>query len=211
MSDFLARWAASVLLAAALGGFGYYAGDHNRNNAWLAKQATQERLAGEALEAEVQRSQAAAAQSIKSQQALQQSYATLETKFSELTLRGPIVVFHAGHSGSGAGDQRADSVAGVEPDQATVVPDSSGGDGHSGLDLSFGAVWVWNSALAGVDTPAGACGAADTAAETCAAGSGVSIEAAWANHVANAQTCASDRLRHQHLIDYITAAQGTAP
>jgi hypothetical protein len=41
-----------------------------------------------------------------------------------------------------------------------------------------------------------------------AADAGVSIAAAWANHTANAQACAADRLRHQRLIDYIEA-QGT--
>lgn len=201
----------ALALVVAVGGAGYLAGDHNRSNAWLAKQATQERLAHQALQAEVLRGQAAAAKAIKSQQALQQSYATLEMKFNELTLRGPIVVFRAGHSGSGAGDQRADSVAGVEPDQATAVPGGSGAGGHSGLDLSFGAVWVWNSALAGTDTPAGACGAADTTGQACAAASGIPLEAAWTNHVENAKSCALDRLRHQHLIDYLTAAQGPAP
>lgn len=202
-----------VAIAVALLAAGsYWAGDHNRNNAWLAKQATQERLAGEALEAEVLRSQAAATQSIKSQQALQQSYATLETKFDELTLRGPLVVFRAVAVTGDADLKRVGPLAGEGADHTAAIPSSrGGGDGSAGLDLSFGAVWVWNSALAGVDTPAGSCGTADTAAEACAAGSGISIEAAWVNHAANAKSCASDRLRHQQLIDYITTSQGTAP
>jgi len=211
MNEFLLRWAASVLLAAGLGGLGYYAGDHNRNNAWLAKQATQERDHREAVQAEVRRSQAAAAKSISEQQALQTSYATLESKFNALVLRGPIVVFRAVSGSSGTCGERVDAAVGGKPDQAANVPDSGSAGGSFGLDLSLGAVWVWNSALAGTDTPAGACGAADTSPEACAAGSGISLEAAWANHVTNAKTCASDRLRHQRLIDYITAAQGTAP
>ena len=201
----------ALALALVWGGAGYLAGDHNRNNAWVAKQATQERLAREALQAEVDRGQAAAAQSIKSQQALQQSYATLETQFNELNLRGPLVVFGAGHVDSSAGGERADVGVVSEPDQAAHAPGSGGAGGHSGLDLSFGAVWLWNSALVGTDAPAGACGAADTAAEACAAASGIPLEAAWANHVDNAKSCAIDRLRHQHLIDFLTAAQGTAP
>lgn len=200
-----------LALAAALCGAGYLAGDHNRNNAWLAKQATQERLAREALQAEVTRGQEAATQSIKSQQALQQSYATLETQFNELNLRGPLVVYRAGLAGTGAGGQHAGLAADSQHDEAADAPGGSGPDGPSGLDLSLGAVWVWNSALAGTDTPAGACGAADTAAEACATASGIPLEAAWANHVANAKSCAIDRLRHQHLIDFLTAAQGNAP
>jgi hypothetical protein len=45
MNEFLLRWAGSVLLAAGLGCFGYWAGDHNRNNAWLAKQGALEQAA----------------------------------------------------------------------------------------------------------------------------------------------------------------------
>lgn len=203
--------ALALALAVAWGGAGYLAGDHNRNNAWLAKQATQERLAREALQAEVVRGQAAATKAIKSQQALQQSYATLETQFNELILRGPLVVFGAVDAAGGAGQQRVGPLAGEGPDPAATRPGSDSNGGGSGLVLSFGAVWVWNSALAGADFAAGACGAADTTGQACASASGIPLEAAWVNHVANAKACASDRLRHQHLIDYLTAAQGTAP
>lgn len=203
--------AVSALLSLAMSGASYWMGDHNRNNAWLAKQLTQERAYHEAVQVEARRGQAAAAQSINEQQALQKSYATLESKFDALTRRGPIVVYRAGNGSSGACGERVDAAAGGKPDQAANVPGSGSAGGAFDLDLSLGAVWVWNSALAGTDTPAGACGAADTSPEACAAGSGISLEAAWANHAANAQTCASDRLRHQRLIDFISAAQGTAP
>ena len=213
MNEFLARWAASVLLAAALGGFGYWAGDHNRNNAWQALQTAQAQLAGEALLAEAQRSQAAATQSIKEQYALQDSYSTLEDKFNELNRRGPLVVFRSGGGLGPAGGCGGGAAVGAVPGQDAGVAGVGGYrvGGNAGIDLSLGAVWVWNSALAGTDAPAGACGAADTTAEACAAASGIPLEAAWANHVENAKSCAIDRLRHQHLIDFLTAAQGTAP
>ena len=41
----------AVVLCLACAGFGYYAGDHNRNNAWLAQQGVAERQAKEALQA----------------------------------------------------------------------------------------------------------------------------------------------------------------
>jgi hypothetical protein len=41
----------SLLLALAVMALSYWAGDHNRNNAWLAKQATAESQAREALQA----------------------------------------------------------------------------------------------------------------------------------------------------------------
>lgn len=63
---------------------------------------------------------------------------------------------------------------------------------------------MWNSALTGTDTPAGACGAADTAAEACALDAGITLDAAWANHIANAKTCVEDRLKYQRLIDFVT-------
>lgn len=217
MSDFLSRWAASVLLAAALGSFGYWAGDHNRNNAWLARQALVERNYRLALETEVLRSNDAAHRLILAQQALQTNYSTLEGQFNDLRARGPLVTFRPGICTDAAPARGAAAVAGVA--QAAAQPGSApptqavapAGVAAAGVGLTFGAVWMWNSALAGADTPAGACGAADTASAACAVDAGVDLDAAWSNHITNAQTCAEDRLRHQRLIDYITTAQGTAP
>lgn len=45
-------WGLWVLLLLGPPATGYWAGDHNRNNAWLAKQAVAERQAREALQAE---------------------------------------------------------------------------------------------------------------------------------------------------------------
>jgi hypothetical protein len=69
--------------------------------------------------------------------------------------------------------------------------------------LSAGAVWMWNSALAGTDVPTGACSTADTSESACAADTTISLVDAWRNHARNAQSCAEDRLRYQRLIDFL--------
>lgn len=78
-----------------------------------------------------------------------------------------------------------------------------------GLQLSLGAVSLWNSALAGADVAAGACGAADPTQPACAAGAGITLAEAWANHAQNAASCAADRTRHQALLDHLNAREGT--
>lgn len=201
------NWGVVLVLVLAWGGAGYLAGVRHRNNAWLAKQALQERAAREALEKEVARSQAAAAQAAAQQAALQANYTTLQGKFNALLRRGPLVVLRDDRPGGT--DSIRPAVRGTvdRPDSArSVATGLDPGDSDlSRIDLNFGAVWMWNSALAGADTPAGACSAADTASPACAAGSGIGLEAAWANHTTNAQSCAADRLRFQQLIDYLQA------
>jgi hypothetical protein len=72
--SFPLSWSVGLALMLAWGGVGYYAGDHNRNNAWLAKQVTQERTSRLAVEAEVLRGQASARAFIAEAQALQTSF-----------------------------------------------------------------------------------------------------------------------------------------
>ncbi|MDP3652451.1 MAG: hypothetical protein Q8R67_12285 [Rhodoferax sp.] len=199
-------WVTTLLLVLAWSGAAYWAGDHNRDNAWLAKQVTTERKAREALEAEVQRGQVAARASIAEAQALQQSYTVLKEKFDAFTSRGPLVVWRNSSGAACAGDAVPGSA--VAPARQPEGPGGSGpgavaADAGAFVSLSAGAIWMWNSALAGTDTPAGACGAADPTAPACSVDAGLGLEAAWANHVANAQTCAEDRLRHQRLIDFV--------
>ncbi len=194
-----------LALVLAWGGAGYWAGDHNRDNAWLAKQATTERIAKQKLDAEISRSRKAAETHLAEQQMLMNSYSTLEEKFNAVIQRGPIVVFRDIRDSNvatadvatveGGGSSSVASAVGVSSDATGVV--------DSGIGLSLGAVWVWNSALTGADVPAGACGADDTTGQACSADSGVGIEDAWQNHIANAKSCAIDRLRYQRLIDYI--------
>jgi hypothetical protein len=211
----MTRTLVTVLLLLAWGGTGYWAGDRNRNNAWLAKQVKVERQAREALEAEVLRGQTAAGQFITARQAMQNSFSTLEGQFNELRAHGPLVVFRSSAVRSAAGDQSGDRPAGgatgasaaqtaALPESALPAPPVAPADVAAGVGLTLGAVWMWNSALAGADTPAGACGAADPTAPACAADSGLGFEAAWDNHAANAKTCAVDRLQLQRLIDFVT-------
>jgi len=205
------NWGLLLALALAFGGGGYWAGDHNRNNAWLAKQGKQTTAQLQALQAEVQRSQTAASKAITEQQTLQTSYSTLERKFNELKLRGPFVVFVDRGGGFDAVGLPAGTVAAGEVGTAAAIPASAGvvGAADAAVGLSLGAVWMWNSALTGADTPAGACGAADPASAACAADSGLGVAHAWDNHAINAKSCATDRLRHQQLIDFVSALSPT--
>ena len=65
---------------------------------------------------------------------------------------------------------------------------------------------MWNGALTSQDQAVGACGTADPSEgteATCAQDSGLTLDDAWANHAENAQSCAQDRKRFQHLIDHL--------
>ncbi len=109
----------------------------------------------------------------------------------------------------------ARDAAGVVPDLGRAPgADAPGQDGAAGDadELTLGAVSVWNSALAGADVPAGACGLAGAPDDACSAGAGVGIEEVWANHVTNAGACAFDRRRYQRLIDHLNSRQqGATP
>jgi len=203
----------ALLLVLAWGGAGYWAGDHNRNNAWLAKQAVAERDARLALQAEVARGNQAQMSFTAEYLAMESSFTKLEGKFNDLRTRVPLAVYRKpapAQTPAAPGE-----VPGGEPTSA-VVPGvggapapplaAPGADAGPAVGLSLGAVWLWNSALTGTSTPAGACGATDAPNTACAADSGLGLEAAWANHATNAKACALDRLRHQRLIDYLTAS-----
>lgn len=210
----------AVLLVLSLCTGSYWAGDRNRNNAWLAKEALVAQQAAAALQAEVARSQQAQMSFTAEYLAMESGYTKLEGKFNELKRFAPLVVQRprlagAGHSVLVPGSDPAPGASpGLESNQPSatepnanpagpLAPDS----GHvgGGLGLSVGAVWLWNSALNARDTPVGACGAANPAHPACAFDAGLGPEAAWDNHAANARTCAQDRLRHQRLIDYLVA------
>lgn len=210
---FPTEWIVPVL-ALLWGAFCFYGGYQYSDNAWQARQAKQVKAQALADQAEQVRSDKAARQVIDERLALEKSYADLKEKFDAFTSRGPLVVWRNGASavcdtGAVPGGVPSGAVAPGQP-PGHGPAGSSSPDAGAAISLSAGAIWMWNSALTGTDTPAGACGAADPTSPACAADAGVSIAAAWANHTANAQACASDRLRHQRLIDYI-AAQGTAP
>lgn len=194
----LPGWTLALLIAIATFAGGYWAGDHNRNNACLARLVKQSRAADKLWRDEVARASAAEQQAAAKQQALQNSYANLEGKFNELIRRGPLVVHRTG-AGCPAVAHGNDAVVALPA-----------GPAHDGIadgayGLSRAAIWMWNSALFGADTAAGTCSAADTASQTCATDSGLGLVDAWVNHAANAKSCAADRLRYQQLIDYLNS------
>ena len=206
---------AALLFAASMAA-SYWAGDHNRNNAWLAKELLATQQAKAALEAEVARGEKASISFTAEYLAMESTFTKLEGKFNELRTNGPLVVYRTRVPGAGSAGALAgsDGSTAIEPPPAghSAPPGTDGAAlGQPGrnagpdVSLSLGAVWLWNSALTGRDTPAGACSAADTAAPACALDAGLGLEAAFANHAENARLCAQDRLHHQRLIDYITA------
>lgn len=199
---------AGILALLGAMGAGYWAGDHQRNNAWLAKQAAVERKAHEAYQAEVARSNLAAQNFVAEYGSMQTNFSNLEGKFHDVLKRVPLVLYkqrapERQQPGTATPGLRGQLDA--QPDLAAADAPAEPAGLAGSLRLSLGAVWLWNSALTGADTPAGACNAADPTAAACALDAGLALDAAWENHVLNAQSCALDRLRHQRLIDYIEA------
>ena len=192
MSALAVRWLAGLVLTLFIAASSYWAGDHNRNNAWLAKQAVAERGAHQQYEAEVLRGGAAASSYIAAHQVMQGQFQQLSEKFNGLSKRVPLVVRPGG---AACGVRSSTGEPQVEADSHI--------DDAGGL-LTAAAVWMWNSALTGTDQPAGACGAVDTTTASCAVATGLTLIDAWANHGTNAQLCAEDRLAHQRLIDFLT-------
>lgn len=197
MNAVLIRWLAGVALIALIAAGGYWAGDHHRNNAWLAKQAVAERDAYTKYENEVRRGEEAAGVFLGQLQELQTSNQLLNGKFHDLRKRTPLVVA-----------QPTFGMACVGPADPSLPPanESPAGAGFSPR-LTAAAVWMWNSALVGINQPAGACSLADTSEAACAAATELTLDNAWANQATNAQLCAEDRLAHQRLIDFLKTAQ----
>lgn len=163
---------------------------------------------------------------VSQRSALQARYTSLQEKFDELAARrvplarvrspatqvlacaglGP-VAGAATATGTGTGTSPGTGTVPVPP-PPDPQPLQDAAPADPGIDLTTGAVWLWNSALRGADAPAGACSAVDTAAEACGVAAGLTLEDAWRNHAENAQSCAEDRLRQQRLIDYLKAREG---
>lgn len=190
-----------LLLCAAALGAAFYAGALHERAALQAAETQKVRDAHEKYQAEVQRGQEAAEHYIDDLSDRENRYAELEKKFSALRARVPLVVPAPAAPGPQA------TGAGPQPDLAAPAPAGPGINVVIRPELSLGAVWMWNSALAGADVPAGACGADAQTVEACAAGSGLTTADAWDNHTANAKSCAADRLRLERLIDYLERRQ----
>ena len=205
MSTIALRWLAGLAVFAAVFAAGYWRGDVARDNAWQAKNLQTERAAAKKYQAEVLRGDKAVADLGTLSRAQTARYTHLTGAFNDLRRnRIPLAI-----------DRAARVACNAAPDgvgaPSVRAPDGSGGAGDSGLRLSAGAVWVWNSALAGADQPAGACGLADPTAPACAAETSITLDDAWDNHTGNAQACADNRLAHQRLIDFVKRREAGRP
>lgn len=199
MIDKLLSLAAELLLVAVLAALAFYAGMQRERGVWRAAESRQVATAQQQYQSELKRGQQAAAHYLNDLSERETRYAELETKHAALLARMPLVVPAPAAPGA--------PTVGVGP-QPGGDPAAAGHAGPPGapavrLELSLGAVRLWNSALAGADVPAGACGADAAAGEACAAGSGLTLENAWVNHAVNARSCDRDRLRLDRLIDYL--------
>jgi hypothetical protein len=186
-----ARILAAILLAIALVTGGYRWGARATDNAWQAKEAKRLQAEADARESEIRRGEKAsgALQAELQQQAI--THDELTKAFHDYKKLNPILARRA--------------VAAAAPPAAGAPQAAQCDAGLAGPEpgITLGAVWMWNSALAGRDTPAGTCGLADTSEGACAADSGVTLDDAWENQALNARLCADDRLRHQRLIEFL--------
>lgn len=187
-----ARILAALLLAIALIAGGYQWGAHATDNAWQAKEAKRLQAEADARESEIRRGDKASGAFQAELQQLQIDNDQLTRAFNDYKRRNPILARRAAPAPApGAAASPVGCGAAVA---AAADPEPR---------ISVGAVWMWNSALAGRDAPAGACGLADQSEGACAAESGVTLQDAWDNQALNARLCAEDRLRHQRLIDFL--------
>ncbi len=190
----------SVISTVVLVGGGYLWGHSEAEKAATAKAQKAAEAARMALAKETTRADKAAATYLADHIQQQDAYAALDSKYQTLLKRNPLVVYRPGAAAAGC-TAAAPQGSGELP--AAAALGAAGGDVPH---LSLAAVRVWNGALTGTDTPAGACGAAGAAEgadAACAEDSGLTVEDAWANQRINAQSCAEDRQRYRALIDHI--------
>jgi hypothetical protein len=194
-----ARLLIALVSALALVGSGYWWGHTATDNAWQAKHANALEAERAETAKETKRADQAAANYLTEHLDQEDRYAALNATYQDLRRRVPLVV-----PGPVVVVTRSESPG----------PDSPGPDERSApataVDsspvLTLAAVRMWNGSLAGIDQAAGSCGPAGPTESTdaaCAQGAGLTLEDAWANHAANAQSCAADRQRYQHLIDFL--------
>ncbi|KTT21889.1 hypothetical protein [Pseudacidovorax intermedius] len=208
-------WAVVAMLVFAamlfgLGALAYHAGDSagqtRERVVWVKKERDQAQAFAKQLDAEVKRAQQASAALNRSLIALNDSYAALEGKYRDVLARVPLLAPAVVRPVRVAGGASSGPPTAAQPASADAGPDDPqrGGVDPDRFRLSLAAVWMWNSSLAGADVPAHTCGSADTSEQACAADSGLSLADAWANHHANAKSCATDRTRFRALIEFLT-------
>ncbi|WP_432728584.1 hypothetical protein [Variovorax sp. W6] len=194
---------ALLLAAAAFAILG--AGRMQERSIWQQKEMQRATQLAQDLQAEYERGRAASAQYQLGASALQSSYLSLEGPIHDLRQRVSLVLPPAVPDRRAERPARAAQAAAPGPAADAAPPGDTQRDAVGGPHrLSLAAVWMWNSALAGIDVPAGACGLADTSVEACAADAGLTVDDAWTNHDINARSCAADRLRYRALIEFLT-------
>ncbi len=200
MTGLLLKALAIAATIAGLIGGGYIAGRSTAKAEAQTQIIQAEREARASFDAEVKRGDRAVAALAAEQLQQAADYAQLQGAFNDLRRRAPLVR-PAPERCPSAGAGPLDGVA--PPD----APDLDAAGAEPVALLTHAAVWMWNSALTGRDTPSGACSLADPATGACAAAAPVTLDDAWANHATNARLCAEDRLSHQRLIDFLKERQ----
>ncbi|MFE8644139.1 hypothetical protein ACFX58_03530 [Sphingomonas sp. NCPPB 2930] len=207
MKSYAAAVAATLVLALMAFGLGalvYNAGRTKERVIWVEKEKQAAQTFARQLDSEVKRGAAADKKYQADLAQLNTRYSTLEGKYEDLRGRVPLVVYRPAVAAKSAPPGAAAAAPGAtQPAQGSVGR-------PAGYGISNGALWMWNSSLAGTDIPAGACGSADTTSPACAADAGVSVEEAWSNQHTNAKSCAADRLRYRALIEFLTQQPAAA-
>lgn len=185
---------------AFLGG-GYWWGHSASDNAWQAKQSKTDKKVRAELDAMTASAGRAATRYLDEHIAQKDRYAAIDLQYRALRDRHPLVV-------PGPVTVVACPSKPATGAQPIPAPDPAG---DSSAVLTLAAVRVWNGALTGVDSPAGACGAAGAAKgadAACSESAGLTLDDAWANHATNARTCAEDRQRYRALINLLNHPKG---
>lgn len=199
-----ARLLIALVSALALVGGGYWWGQTATDNAWQAKHAKELEAQRAETAKQTERANQAAANYLQEHLDQEDRHASLNAQYQDLRRRVPLVV--PGCVVVAAPGNVPELPAPSADQRPTPGPAVDGGP-----VLTLAAVRMWNGALTGTDAPAGACGstgATEGADAACAESSGLTLDDAWANHATNAKSCAEDRLRYQHLIDYLKQPQG---
>jgi hypothetical protein len=201
----------AVLFALGAYASGYYSGGASATAKHELKQAKADKQARAAYDAKQRQGEQAAAAYLEADRALATQFQTLTEKFNVLRRTTPLVTYRPGlfacNSG-GAIRPQPDASSPAQPYAPDApAPAIQAAPDDTGIALTAGAVWMWNSALTGVDQPTHSCGALDPTSPACAAGTSLTLDAAWDNHITNAQVCAANRLAHQSLIDFIHRQQ----
>lgn len=199
-----AQTARALLLLCSVLAFlagGYWWGHTASDNAWQVKQAKADQKVRAQLDAMTASAGRAALRYWDEHLAQKDRYATLDHEYRALRDRHPLVVPGPVTVVACHPKPAPKPVAQPAPDPAV----------DSGPVLTLAAVRMWNGALTGVDSPAGACGAAGAAEgadAACSESAGLTLGDVWDNHATNARSCAEDRQRYRALINLLNQTKG---